>query len=60
MDGYRQMALPGKGRNASFSTLDYSGLATVTDSDLLRRALTAGVGHTRSYGCGLLMVKRAR
>ncbi|HTV81616.1 MAG TPA: type I-E CRISPR-associated protein Cas6/Cse3/CasE [Acidobacteriaceae bacterium] len=60
MDGYRQMALPGKGRKAGFSTLDYSGLATVTDAELLRCALTAGVGHERSYGCGLLMVKRIR
>lgn len=67
MDGYRQMALPRKGREtgpkgktAGFSTLDYSGLATVTDADLLRRVLLAGVGHARSYGCGLLLVKRLR
>ena len=60
MDGYRQMALPGKGRTAGFSVLDYSGLATVTDAELLQQALAAGVGHARSYGCGLLLVKRAR
>lgn len=60
MDGYRQMALPGKGRTASFSVLDYSGLATVIDADLLQKALLDGVGHSRSFGCGLLLVKRAR
>ena len=60
MDGYRQMALPSRGRTAGFSVLDYCGHATVTDAELLRRALTVGVGHARSYGCGLLMVKRVR
>ena len=59
MDGYRQHVLPGKGKGAGFSTLDYCGLATVADSELLLRALTKGVGHARSYGCGLLLVKRA-
>jgi CRISPR system Cascade subunit CasE len=60
MDGYRQMALFGKGRTASFSVLDYLGLAVVTDTELLLPALTVGVGHARSYGCGLLLVKRIR
>jgi CRISPR system Cascade subunit CasE len=59
MDGYSQQRLPDKGRRAGFSSLDYRGLATVADSELLLRALTAGVGHARSYGCGLLLVKRA-
>jgi CRISPR system Cascade subunit CasE len=60
MDGYSQMALPRKGRTARFSVLDYRGLATVADADLLRNALMTGVGHARSYGCGLLLVKRLR
>jgi CRISPR system Cascade subunit CasE len=59
MDGYRQLRLPGKGDQASFSELDYRGQATVADPELLLRALTKGVGHARSYGCGLLLVKRA-
>jgi CRISPR system Cascade subunit CasE len=60
MDGYSQMTLPRKGRTAGFSVLDYRGLATVADADLLRNALMTGVGHARSYGCGLLLVKRLR
>ena len=59
MDGYRQHTLPDKGERAGFSTLDYRGLATVSDPVLLLRALTKGVGHARSYGCGLLLVRRA-
>ena len=59
MDGYTQHPLPGKGERAGFSTLDYRGLATVADPELLLHALTKGVGHARSYGCGLLLVRRA-
>jgi CRISPR system Cascade subunit CasE len=59
MDGYRQHLLPGKGKRAGISTLDYSGLAIVVNPELLLRALTMGVGHSRSYGCGLLLVRRA-
>jgi CRISPR system Cascade subunit CasE len=58
MDGYRQHALWGKRPNAGFSMLDYRGLAVVLNADLLHRALTHGVGHARSYGCGLLLVRR--
>ncbi len=60
LDGYAQQTLPAKGRTAGFSILDYSGLATVTDAVKLRRALTEGVGHAKSYGCGLLLVRRLR
>ncbi len=60
MDGYRQIALPGKGRTAGFSVLDYRGVVTVIDGELLQQALLAGVGHARSYGCGLLLLKRVR
>ncbi|MCL2659022.1 MAG: type I-E CRISPR-associated protein Cas6/Cse3/CasE [Acidobacteriaceae bacterium] len=59
MKSYRQHSFSRKGKRVSFSVLDYSGLATVADPDLLRRALTNGVGHERSYGCGLLLVRRA-
>jgi CRISPR system Cascade subunit CasE len=60
MDGYRQLALPRKGRTAGFSVLDYGGLATVADAELLRQVLMTGVGHACGYGCGLLLVKRLR
>jgi CRISPR system Cascade subunit CasE len=59
MDGYKQHALLRKGERAGFSALDYRGLATVSDPELLLHALRNGVGHARSYGCGLLLVRRA-
>jgi len=32
----------------------YEGLLTVCDADLLRTALTTGIGRAKAYGCGLL------
>lgn len=57
-NGYRQQRLKRKGKNIAFSTLDYQGLAQVADPEQLRRALLEGVGHSKGFGCGLLLVKR--
>ncbi len=57
-NGYRQQRLKRKGKNIEFSTLDYQGVAQVTDPELLRQALLEGVGHSKGFGCGLLLVKR--
>ncbi|MCL2661500.1 MAG: type I-E CRISPR-associated protein Cas6/Cse3/CasE [Acidobacteriaceae bacterium] len=58
MKGYRQHSFLGRDKRVSFSVLDYSGLATVVNPEELLRALTRGVGYERSYGCGLLLVRR--
>ena len=57
-NGYRQQRLKRKGKHIEFSTLDYQGIAQVSDPDLLRQALLEGVGHSKGFGCGLLLVKR--
>jgi CRISPR system Cascade subunit CasE len=56
--GYTQHRLRSKGRNIEFSSLDYIGMAQVADPQRLAVALLQGVGHARSFGCGLLLVKR--
>lgn len=56
---YTQHRLRQKGREISFSSLDYLGLAQVCDAVALQHALTEGVGHARGFGCGLLLVRRA-
>jgi CRISPR system Cascade subunit CasE len=56
--GYTQHRLRHGGRQIAFSSLDYHGLAQVTDPERLAKALTLGVGHARGFGCGLLLVKR--
>lgn len=60
-EGYRQHTRPpaGSRRTIRFSTLDFSGLANITDPDALRLALFQGVGPAKGFGCGLLLVRRA-
>jgi CRISPR system Cascade subunit CasE len=56
--GYTQHRLRHGGRQIAFSSLDYHGLAKVIDPARLAKALTLGVGHARSFGCGLLLARR--
>ncbi|MOA57566.1 CRISPR associated protein [compost metagenome] len=57
-EGYCQQRLKRKGNCIEFSTLDYQGMAQVADPERLGKALLEGVGHSRGFGCGLLLVKR--
>jgi CRISPR system Cascade subunit CasE len=56
--GYTQHRLRHGKRQIAFSSLDYHGLAQVTDPGLLAKALILGVGHARGFGCGLLLARR--
>lgn len=47
------------GRQVVFSTLDIDGYLQVTDCDLFQNVLTKGLGRSKSFGCGLMLVKRA-
>lgn len=66
LDPYRQHRLYSKGREIRFSSVDYQGLAEVTDPHRLAAVLTGqpptlpggGLGHAQAFGCGLLLVKR--
>ncbi|WP_392468147.1 type I-E CRISPR-associated protein Cas6/Cse3/CasE [Arsenicicoccus cauae] len=44
----------GIGATVSLSTATFEGELRVTDPDLLRTAMTEGIGRGRAYGCGLL------
>ena len=57
VEGYEQQR--GKGGDLRISTVDFSGHLQVVDADALRRALFAGVGHAKAFGCGLLLVRSA-
>lgn len=41
------------------ATLDMRGFGVVTDPEALQRTLFSGVGPAKSFGCGLLLVRRA-
>lgn len=60
-DGYRQHKL-NKRKNdqvITFSTLDFSGILTVTEPDtFITDCLYKGIGPAKGFGCGLMMVRR--
>jgi CRISPR system Cascade subunit CasE len=43
----------------TLSVATYEGVLVVEDAELLRRALTCGIGKAKAYGCGLLTLARA-
>jgi len=59
IDGYQQHRFTKeKGKHdISISTLDYSGILTVTDPDIMLNTLFTGIGHAKGFGCGLVMVR---
>ncbi len=59
-DGYRQERFyKAKGKHhVNISTIDFTGLLTVTDPERFKNALYRGIGPAKSFGCGLMMVRR--
>ena len=56
--GYRQVRIGRAGaKPIRHSVIDFEGVLTVVDPDLLGHALTGGVGKARAYGCGLLLLR---
>jgi CRISPR system Cascade subunit CasE len=59
-DGYRQHRCIRTGQPPlQFSSIDFHGVATVRDPARLAEALFTGIGHSKGFGCGLLLVRRA-
>jgi CRISPR system Cascade subunit CasE len=59
VDGYRTHTVHRRGRTPiCFSTLDFSGVLTVVDQEKFLTTLYNGIGPAKSFGCGLLLVKR--
>jgi CRISPR system Cascade subunit CasE len=60
VDGYRQHRFKKapSGQPVCFSTLEFNGLLTVTNPELFHQALCHGIGPAKSFGCGLLLVRR--
>lgn len=56
--GYRWNALPEKDRNAGFSSMDYEGVLTVEDPELFVQMLVSGLGPSKAFGCGLMLIRR--
>lgn len=59
LSGYRQHANKRKGTEIRFSSIDYEGVLSITDPAVFQEALCQGLGRSKAFGCGLLMVRRA-
>lgn len=58
ISGYRQERLRKKSKkDIQFSSVDLKGRLLVTDSVLFRDLLYRGIGRSRSFGCGLMLVR---
>lgn len=57
---YRQNRLRKRGQeDIEFSSVDISGNLTVANPEVfLRESLYKGIGHSKSFGCGMMMVRR--
>ncbi len=60
IDSYNKIRTGKKRGNTSirYSTLDFNGLLTVTDTVLFENALFKGIGPAKAFGCGLLLIRR--
>ena len=47
-----------KGRPIRFSSICYEGILDVGDPERFIKTLFEGVGRSRSFGCGLMLVRR--
>lgn len=59
-DGYQQHLSPAKNPKwpIRYSTVDLQGILTVTDPEALKNTLFSGIGKSKAFGCGLLLVRR--
>ena len=58
---YQWHALTGKaakGKKSGFSTVDFTGDLVVSDVEAFKKALFNGIGRSKAFGCGLMLVKR--
>ena len=56
IDGYTQHRISRK--DIRFSTVDFAGELEVTSTLAFRKTLLNGIGHSKAFGCGLLLVRR--
>ncbi len=60
VEGYRQHLSRSKRSQqpVRFSSVDFQGILTVTDPEIFRKTLFEGIGKSKAFGCGLLLVRR--
>lgn len=58
VEGHHVVDMPRRGRSVRIAMLEYSGLLAITDVARFERALTTGIGPSKAFGCGMLLVRR--
>jgi CRISPR system Cascade subunit CasE len=59
VDGYHTVEIERPGhRPVSFSTLDFSGVITIVRPHLFVVAIAQEFGKAKSFGCGLMLIRR--
>jgi len=57
----RQAGFNHAGKNSvKFSTVDFTGIITVTDQEKFRAALVNGIGRQKAHGAGLIILNPGR
>jgi len=61
-DGYTQYRFtkPKGSHPITISTIEFTGLLTVTNPELFIQTLHGGLGPAKGFGCGLMMIRPAR
>ncbi|TQE99041.1 MAG: type I-E CRISPR-associated protein Cas6/Cse3/CasE [Spiribacter salinus] len=60
VEAYQQHTYRNKGRRIRFSSVDYQGLLEVVDPERFQATLAEGIGHSRAFGCGMWLIRRAK
>lgn len=47
-----------KGKKSGFSSVDFTGDLEITDIEIFKKALFTGIGRSKAFGCGLMLVRR--
>ena len=57
---FLQLRKPGKKAPIRFAQMDYTGVLEVTDPNIfVQQTVKKGLGRSRSFGCGLMLLSRA-
>lgn len=59
LEGYQshRFRKSARGKEIKYGSLDFEGILAVADTELFEETLFYGIGRSKAFGCGLMMVK---
>lgn len=59
VSAYQQQVIRKNSRQSiQFSSIEYNGILKITDAGKFKNALFNGIGRSKAFGCGLMLVKK--